>query len=203
MALGAIASFLAPIAVQGAGALISRWAGGKQPSAGEIPEAPDIVSPVRGRLGIARQRLANRIDRNVGQLDSSLAARGAVGSAGVADREALFRTNSQAAAEMEARAADILADTINRQRLLEYDRAMNVYNRRSELAGNRARGIGGFAQGISDLLVAQGAFGGGGGGGSASGGGGGGFVAPRPNMPEITDSVIGPATIDFDRLSRF
>jgi len=134
----ALASTLVPLGVELAGAAASRLFADR-------PETPNIVRPATEEVENQQRELRENLAANTDELEADLAARGVTGSGGSTQRQDIFESAASAGAELNARAADIISDAVQRQRMLEFR------NQRQE-ARNRAQGITSLASGISSGL---------------------------------------------------
>jgi hypothetical protein len=114
--------------IQAGAGLASRFLGPR-------PSPPDIFTPAVREAERSRSRILELLEQQSGDLESVLAARGATGSGGAGDREALIRAASGAVSDIDASLADIITDAGNRQRELEFqDRLSRFQSRQQGLA---------------------------------------------------------------------
>ena len=86
----------------------------------KAPDRPDYVSETAGEFGKARRRLSERQGRDLDRVEDSVAARGATGSGGVAEKEAVYDASAGAMADLAADEADALAEASNRAEEVRY-----------------------------------------------------------------------------------
>lgn len=132
-------SFLLPAAISVGSSLLSG-------ALTDQPEVPDLVGETRGQISEARRNMREGLEQRSDRLDAALAARGVTGSGGVSARQGLFRANNSAMADLESRAADILSEAINREKLMQFQQDRQT-------GANRARAIAGMGQGLSDAIM--------------------------------------------------
>lgn len=105
------------------------------------PDVPDVFSPAVRESIRSRDRITELLERQSGNLDAQLAARGATGSGGAANREALIRSASSSVSDIDAQLADVITNAGNRQRELEFrDQTARFNNRQQAISqiGNAA-----------------------------------------------------------------
>jgi len=108
------------------------------------PKPPDVFTPALRQATRARNRVFETLGEQSENLEAQPRARGATGSGGSADREALIRASSSTVADIDASLADLITQAGNQQRQLEFqDRSQRFASSQQALAslGNAATSI--------------------------------------------------------------
>lgn len=138
----------------------------------EAPEPPDIVSPAVGEVRNQRRELAERLDEQGDRVQADLAAAGITGSGAASARQDVFSEGASAQAEMSAKAADIVQDAINKQKMMDFQARQRQAQIDQRERRNRIEGITSAAGNVATFAA---------GGGFGDGGG------STPQMPDTSD----------------
>ena len=142
----AVYAALSPLVTAGliqAGTTAAGWAADKYLN--EDPDVPDYSADVLAQYEREAQRLDNALRRRQNQLEADLAATGATGSAGAAQRGQLYESANNAQLDLAAKRADAVTAAENREKALRHQRQMRESQARSQGISDLVGGVGNLA----------------------------------------------------------
>lgn len=151
----------------------------------DVPEPPDVVSPAVGEVRNQRRELSERLNEQEDRVQADLAAAGITGSGAASARQDVFSEGASAQAEMSAKAADIVQDAINKQKMMDFQARQRQAQLDRQQRRNRIEGITSAAGNVATFAM---------GGGFGSGGG------STPEMPDTSDIGFSASNLESPEL---